>query len=515
MNPLNYINKHKNLVLSLVIFALSLTLGMWNLNKIGRVWDEEFLLQLSYRHVELARNLDFNNTFWWRESIPDHPPLVRYLRGIASLPDIESFDLSGRPVFKYELTFNRLLSVILMALSAVLVYLIGAKYISKYSGFVAGIILTMLPIPLGHSQIGMLEPLGLFFFTASIYTFLLFLEKPTSKMVTLSGIALGFAFLARETHLMLIPMMFIIIFLKRRFGPKVSKKISSSLIKKTFIIFAISIILFIVLWPWPFLHLDYMIEFTWKIRVSETGSIPEVFFGRLMLVPKIYYITHFLITTPLVILILALIGLKKVDRSKKWVLYTIVIWLVFPFLMSFYPKKEQGIRYIIQICAPLALLAALGFETMVNKLTKNQLLKYLAIIPLFIYSFIILVRITPYYTNYFNILVGGARGVYEKELFHLAWWGEGSLEAMHYLINNAPKGSRVGLATSPLHTFPPLRGSTVEEYKSDQEYDYVIVNFYHIHRIGFDDSGVRRNYKHVFSVMADGAPIYKIYKKLK
>ena len=509
MNLKRMLNKHPILLLSLFIFLLAFSLRIWNLNKMGQVWDENSLLvNYAYRHILDAKNLDFGSEFWWKGT-PDHPPLVRYLRGIASLPDIKGWDKEGLPIYNYDLTNNRMLSVFLTSFAAVLVFLIGARYISLYSGTAAGIIFSMMPIPLGHSQIAMLEPLGLFFFTASVFTFFLFLEKPDKKRVILAGVALGFAVLARETHIMLIPMMLLIIFIKHR----TDKKIIRTIFYKTLGIFGISFLTFFFFWPMPFFHLDYMYRHFVDLRVNVTTSIPEVFFGRLMLVPIPYYFVYFIITTPLIILLLSLIGLKKIDRSRNWIWYSLILWFCFPFLMSFYPKREQGIRYIIQICAPLALIAGLGFETLVSRLTKKINYKLLLLFFLFLYQFIILFRITPYYIDYFNILVGGAKGVYEKRLFHLAWWGEGIKEAFTYLDKNAPRDSTIGIATTPSHILPPLPGRKIIPYKDTDMYDYVVVNFYHIVRIGFDDSKVRRDYKVVYSVIADGAHLVEVYRK--
>ncbi len=501
---------HKLLSISLLVFLIACSLRMWNLGEAGQAWDEKSLLRdYAYYHVRDAMNLDFDTEFWWKGT-PDHPPLVRYMRGVVSLPDITGWDKEGLPIYDYDLKHNRLLSVILTSLAAVMVFIIGARYITLYSGIAAAIIFSMLPIPLGHSQIAMLEPLTLFFFTASMLTYFLFLENPTTKKLILAGIALGFALLARETHLMLLPMMLIMILLKYKTGHEKNPK---SILYKTLGIFGISFVTFFCLWPMPFFHLDYMYHYFVDLRVNVTTSIPEVFFGKLLLVPIPYYFVHVIITTPLLIIILCLIGLKKIDRSNNWIWYSLILWLLFPFLLSFYPNRQQGIRYIIQICIPLALIAAMGFETVVSKFVKNMHYKFLLLLILFLYLFIILWRITPYYTDYYNILVGGPKGVYEKGLFHLGWWGHGIKEAFDYLDANTLKGATVGVATSPTHITPELPGRKISFYKNDQTYDYVVVNYYNVVREGFDDSKIKSNYKVVYSVKADGAHLVEVYKR--
>jgi 4-amino-4-deoxy-L-arabinose transferase-like glycosyltransferase len=510
MNIKKNMAKHNLLILSLVIFIFAFSLRIWNLNKAGQMWDEKSLIaDYAWQHVADARNLNFGSDYWWK-GVQDHPPLVKYLRAVASIPDIKGWNSKGFPIYNYDLTYDRMLSVFLSSLAAVLVFFIGARYISLYSGVVAGMIFSMLPIPLGHSQIALYEPFGLFFFTASMFAFFLFLEKPTKKRMTLSGIALGFALLSRETHIMLVPMMLIILYIKNfnnnvKFPVPVFLKILGS--------FGIAFLTFFLVWPMPFFHLGWEFNYFMYLRVYASKGIPEVFFGHLMLTKFPYYFVYSLVTTPFLILLLALIGAKKIDKSKNWTWYSIVFWFCFPFIMSFYSEKQQGIRYIIQITIPLALIAAIGFETLVSKFVKKINYKIILLIPLFLYQFIILLRITPYYIDYFNVLVGGAKNVYEKRLFQLGWWGEGIKESFDYLNKYAPVGATVGIATSPSHISPPLPGRKVVSYKDGGNYDFVVVNFYNVLREGFDDSKIINNYKNVYSVVADGAHLVEVYKR--
>src|SRR3989344_7988006 len=325
-----------------------------------------------------------------------------------------------------------------------------------------------------------------------------------------SGITLGLALLARETHIMLPPMMLIILFIRNH---SLKDKNIKSVFYKTLGTFCIAFLTFFLFWPMPFFHLEWEFNYFMNLRVNAARSIPEVFFGRLMLTPIPYYFVYFIITTPLIILLFALIGAIKINRSRNWIWYSLILWFCIPFIMSFYPKREHGIRYIIQIMIPFALIAAMGFEAVVIKLVKKINYKILFLIPLFIYQFIILLRITPYYIDYFNIVVGGPKNVYEKKLFQLGWWGEGGKEAGKYLKAIAFSGSTVGVAHEPFGSIPKIKNLIMEEYQENKTYDYVIVNFYNIIREGFNDSKIRKNYKVIYSVIADGAHLVEVYKR--
>ncbi|MBI3078157.1 MAG: hypothetical protein HYY85_14425, partial [Deltaproteobacteria bacterium] len=75
---------------------------------------------------------------------------------------------------------------------------------------------------------------------------------------------------------------------------------------------------------------------------------------------------------------------------------------------------------------------------------------------LLLYLLLIDLRIHPYYLDYYNELVGGPSGVYQRHLLELAWWNEGTDEAVAYLNQVAPPG-RVGLLLEPIPREPSLR----------------------------------------------------------
>lgn len=492
-----------------IIFILlfSVSLRLWNFNQMGKTWDEDAYVEWGYNFVNMAAKGDFQNPYWYKVSLS--PPLSSYLFGIPASFDVAGFDNEGKPIFNYDYSHVRLVSVLFSSLTVILVVLFGWKYISFSVGIFAGIILSMLPLFVGYSQLATLESLIIFFFTAVIFSFFNFLSKPSKINILLTGVLLGLAFSVKYSNFLLVPLL-ILIYLIQLFNNK--KRIELLHFKSIFLILLIGFITFFVLWPMPWFHLREVIAYNASIRNSPY-SVPEVFFGRLMHVPKLYYFIYFLITTPFLILSFFLIGLKKISNEKKWILYSIVVWFLFPFIQSFYNFRQHGIRYIIEIYAPLALIAAIGFDYINGKITRKILLKSVLFIPVAIYLFLILVKISPYYLEYFNIVVGGTKNVYEKKLFQMGWWGQGIREAAYYVATNAKKGSTVGIALSPATVMPALEGLRVSEYQEKDEYDYVIVNYYNILREGFDDSWIKKKSIVVYNVLADGASLVTVYKR--
>ena len=161
----------------------------------------------------------------------------------------------------------------------------------------------------------------------------------------------------------------------------------------------------------------------------------------------------------------------------------------------------------------MALLAAIGLEYLITRFTKSRIVTYSFIAPLFVYLFIILHTITPYYLNYFNELVGGTKNVYEKKLFFLGWFGEGLRGPGMYIANDAQKKATVGMALNPEQTLYKSNNLIYETYNPKKRYDYVVVNYFNVIRIGFDERVLDKDYELVYTERADGADIARVYKR--
>lgn len=499
----------KKIFIIVLIFTFSISLRLWNLNKMGRTWDEGAYVEYGYKFLQLVKKGDFTNAYWYKTS--DEPPLVRYIYAIPSYFDVSQFSPNGDAKFKYDYTYSRIVSAIASSVSVIFVILVGWELLSPLIGVIAGVIFSMLPFYLGLSQLATLESFIMLFFTSSIYFFLKFLKRFSLKFLILSGVSIGLALQTKYTNILLIPLIICIYYI---WYFNIGKKKGNIFEIKIVYIFLISLFVFFILWPIPWFHLKEIIEVNYKWRIlGSKYSVPEVFFGRLMLTPVVYYVIYFLITTPFLILTLFLVGIKKIDKSKNWIFYVILAWFILPFIQSFYNFRQHGVRYIIEIYAPLSLLAAMGFDFIVGKLTKKILLKFVYFVPIIIYMGVIIFRITPYYLDYFNILVGGTGTVYEKKLFQLGWWGQGIREAGLYLEKTASKGSRVGLAVDPKESMPRSNRLILLNYSDSISYDYVMVGYYRITRLGFDDSKIKKNYNLIYTVKADGAVLVWVYKK--
>src|SRR3990167_7823960 len=450
---------NKRLII-LFIFLFSLSLRLWNINEMGRTWDEAEYTEQGYRMVELLKKGDFNNSYFY--TTYDHPPLVKYLYGIAAHFDVEKYLSNGEVILKYDLTYSRILSAILFSLGVSIVVLIGWKIFSQTVG------------------------------------------NFSWKKVLISGIITGVALQAKQSNFLLIPMLGLIFFIQY-FKLKTKEKIifAKTRIKAIIAISLIGLCVFVLIWPQILFHFKEVYAIhndTWSVRFSPkiwqiTLSPPEIFFGRLMLAPIFYYIIYFFITIPVLILFLFFAGVRQVFEKKSIYLFSILLWFLLPFSLSIYSWRQHGLRYIIEIYPALAIISAIGFETLTKKLARGQLYRFLLFLPIVAYLFISLWFIKPYYLDYFNELVGGVNTVYRYNFFQTGWWGQGLKEAGLYLKNKAAVGSKIGLAISPKHTMPRLDGLDYSDWSVDKKYDYVVVNNYHIIRDGFSAAEIKKKKK--------------------
>ncbi len=471
----------------------------------GRTWDENFYVEQGFVMSELAKKADFTNFYWVKD--PDEPVFAKYLYGLAGHFDFVRYATDGKPLFHYDLFYPRLVSIILGSLSVIFVVLLGWKYFSPFVGIVGGLTFSLIPSFVGLTQRATIESVLVFLFTACVYTFIEFLEKPSGKKAYFIGTFFGFSLITKFSDLLLIPVCLVIYIIWTFYNKRRNR-----FIKKTVFWFLIGFLQCILIWPMPWLHLDYIIKLEYSFRIAQHQSPWEIFFGFPIHVPWWYYFIQFIIRTPLLLFLLALVGVQSMDKKGKWQNYIVLAWFLVPFLQSLYIFKQHGVRYILEVYAPFSLLVAIGIVVIVKKFYDRTIGYIIAGTMVVVYMLIILVRIHPYYLDYYNILVGGAKGVYEKNLFELGWWGQGGKEAGQYLVNHAKKGAKIGLLYNPVATIEMSPEFIYEPFDSSKYYDYILLNTYALQKLPIDMNPVWKNYVPVKYINADGATLVTMYK---
>src|SRR6185437_2089251 len=126
----------------LLILLLTVSLRLWNLNMMGRWWDENWYVAKGYRLVQDIKMGNFSDPFWYEDGT-DHPPLSSYFYGLAGYTEFVTYAprtitnaLSGwqkdSPVFQYDLTNPRLVSVAVSTLAILLVFFFSLRFFSLF-----------------------------------------------------------------------------------------------------------------------------------------------------------------------------------------------------------------------------------------------------------------------------------------------------------------------------------------------------------------------------------------------
>jgi 4-amino-4-deoxy-L-arabinose transferase-like glycosyltransferase len=359
------------LLLVCCVVLLAVVVRLYNLNQMGRALDEDYIVEKGWKFVDMARHSDVTNPYWY--SLPDHPPLANYLYGLVAAGDVIGFDAhatsmdhayKGVPLFAYDLTNSRLLSVLLSSLTILLVCLLGWEYLSPFVGVAAGIILATNPFYLGLSQNVNLEMPFMLFFTATVYAFLRFLSRLTVRAALVTGILFGCALEVKQPAVLLFPLLLGFYLLKLRFTKLPDKK--PRLMHLAYIIGA-AFLTYVLLWPMPWFHLPQFLEFTHKMWLTGHGY-PERFLGRLQIDHFYYYGVYFLITIPVLLLAAFFFGVSAIRLDKRWIAYAVLLWFVIPFVgQSLFNLRQHQLRYLVEIYAPFSLIAAFGIEQVVKR----------------------------------------------------------------------------------------------------------------------------------------------------
>jgi hypothetical protein len=115
---------------------------------------------------------------------------------------------------------------------------------------------------------------------------------------------------------------------------------------------------------------------------------------------------------------------------------------VFPLGVALSPVRQDGVRYVLPCLSALAVIAAAGFDQLAVWLRLRQAFAVVAAAAV-AYLALTLVRIHPYYLDYFAEQVGCAGRVAARGWFETAWWGEGVDRAVAYVDDHAAPGARV------------------------------------------------------------------------
>lgn len=226
------------------------------------------------------------------------------------------------------------------------------------------------------------------------------------------------------------------------------------LIKQIKIFIIVYIVFYItILLVWPFILESPIIHFLQAIKTMakvEWDGRTTIFNGNIISASPSpwYYIVGWIgITTPIITLILTLIGIIVIFKDlilkkdkKNFLLLLILFSFCIPVIISIFIHASvyNGIRHFLFVIPPMCLIASYGFIMCfkyIKLIGKYYLYTFIGIIILCYFSVTIcMIRLHPYEYVYFNEFVGGLRGAYGK--YDTDYWGASYRECVQWLSTN-------------------------------------------------------------------------------
>ena len=214
-----------------------------------------------------------------------------------------------------------------------------------------------------------------------------------------------------------------------------------------------------------FLHLTHPYLFSHPLKglfdmLSTSKSFPfaaaALFEGSLVWAYQLpwYYLPKLiLVTTPLITILLFIAGFfyliylfltEKKDVIKKFSYLYLLLIFVIPIVVViwFKPILYDSWRHFLFLSAPIVLIAAFGLLLIMN--IKKKLIKTLLFIAVgvnLLFTVKEMIILHPYQYIYYNFLVGGLKGAYNR--YETDYWGAGYKEAITWFNKNINKGDRV------------------------------------------------------------------------
>jgi len=414
-----------------VVFAAGVAVRWIDLGGFGQTWDEDINWAAGRNYITNVVGLDFSARSWrWNF---EHPPVMKLLDGIgAQLAD--------------GLGPARAMSAIWIALGCALLVPIGGRLFRPRVGVLAGAIATLLPPMVAHGQIvGHESPTVLWWALAillalGMHDYLSPNDRKAAAMLRVRmawvGVAIGVAIGSRFINGLVGPLCAVIVVVQA--PPRWRRE---TLLWGAILLPAAAVVTNYVVWPRVWAHpFASLYESLHKLVHPH---FPEPFLGTITNHPGPHYFAVYLFATlPLGVLAGVAAGAVRMARTRDRSALIAVCWFVAPLGIALSPVRQDGVRYVMPCILALALIAAVGVDQLAVWARVRHAFTALAALVV-AYLGLTLVRVHPYYLDYFGEQVGGAGNVAARGYFETAWWGEGIARAVTYVNAHAAPNARV------------------------------------------------------------------------
>ncbi len=454
-------------LLCILIFVTALAFRVVDFNSISITYDE-LAAKDSGPWWQLVKSGNFTSEGWGY-----HKPTVAIIRWLYGV--IPQALFGDDPGSAHDLAGARFNAAVLGSLQVMVVFLIGRQLGGSGVGVMASFFLSLFPGVLGHDRFASHDLPARLASTVALWMMTRYFQTGRRRDWFFAILWAGISFAAymrvgMQTILILQAALVVHWFVRRREAPPemIPRLISFGLLSGI-----VGLVIFTITWPYLWSHpIQGLLEvFGQQGSVAKAGGSMEWFFGTIRTVPIYYYVVIFVATMPLAVFLAFMAGLYRTAKGAIGGNESLLLWLfAFAPLIAGAISFRSALNHYILICYPsTCVLAALGIVSLSEKLArwKMSAARWRCAIGGFVVAseLLTVVRIHPYYIDFFSAIVGGTRSVVKNHTFNVGWYGEGIQPLFDYVNRNAPPGSTVtcrlaawpGLADLPAYLRNDLR----------------------------------------------------------
>jgi hypothetical protein len=390
----------KNKIMFAIILFLALALRLFGIN-----WDQGFHLHPDERMlIMVAEKIEFfdnlNPDFFNYGSLP-----IYILSATSELADF----LFNSHLGSYDgmLYLGREISAMFDVLTIIILYKLCETLFSKREiGLLVSFLYAIAVFPIQNSHFFIVDTLLTFFVTLLAYLLVIFVKKPSLKLVVSIGIVLACALTTKFTGVIFIPLVILVLI----FGSlRHEKKIQFDVLMIYFVLFTLTFVGFSFLFmPYGFLnYTQFISEITAQIRMNNDAFVFPYTLQYVATQPYLYYLKNIFLwglgpITSIFVIIGGGFGLVELlnyisehfKSRTKWLhkvnsfiqdkrIFFIIISLFYLFFFLLLGKSAvKFMRYMLPLYPALVLLAGFGLSKIpacAGRLhTKYQILKICA-----------------------------------------------------------------------------------------------------------------------------------------
>jgi len=445
-------------LVAVILFAGACISVLLTYKGIGHSWDEALYLRPAVTAAQWVIDLLRGDTSMlsagaidnaWGSRLTDDDPLHPEVAPITkTVIGLGILLLNGYGVS--EMVAMRVPIAVAFGLTVALLFILGAKTYGPAAGFVGAISYWLMPRVFGHAHIAASETLFALSVVVLAWAFLGGIKRPWGAIFT--AIAFALAFNTKVTALALPPALLLweLLYCRRNY----SSNIVALAFGSPLVIFA--------LWPW--LWYDPLVRLAEYLRFYALHQQTAVFYmGRIWGYPHgepapwHYPFVITAISLPLWTLLLVVLGIGATlwqarRRAVPMLFLFLALCIIGTCALPNAPKYD-GERLFFGAFPFLGILAGGGAAAVGSLISRwrekgsrlarwGQRVFILAILGAMGWNIRTLAEVHPDELNFFNSLIGGARGAYEKG-FETSYWGEAvDDEVIDYLNSLTTPGTK-------------------------------------------------------------------------